>query len=428
MTHPTDQIEAYLTGGLTPQERAAFEDHVAGCPACTAAFDEATRSDTMLAGLFSSARPVPGFEDRVIQRLRVRPSRPSRPIVHPMVRRAAVGIAASLLLGGIGFVGTAKMDGKTGGFALFGGESARVKSVSNLRQIGLAMLMYQRKGNSLDHYNDQVAYGRRAFDSKAASIWDMQESSDRAVKDAQAQASSAQNELTKQLREVNSGISQSNPVAVDRRDAISARNPVEMPRLHESLERGEQSLHEWAEGAQRSEGDVSRRGFAGRGGARGTSAYPQDQSDSVLLPDDEGGSGPPAKVAVAPDTSGVKLDKISEVDRRTTLTYAKPAELNKNFGEQLGRENWAMKASDGKGQNLQTFGYYANSTGLGVNGAVDGRFGRGDAKKLSSASDSEVLYAVVPNQPANAPAAGVVAGKTELSDSATFGSKVQTNF
>ncbi|MDB5290219.1 MAG: hypothetical protein JWL69_1460, partial [Phycisphaerales bacterium] len=79
---------------------------------------------------------------------------------------------------------------------------------------------------------------------------------------------------------------------------------------------------------------------------------------------------------------------------------------------------------EGKGQNLQTFGYYANGTSLGIHGAVDGRFGRGDEKKLSSASDSEVLYAVVPSGTETR----VVVGKKELSDSATFGSKVQTNF
>ncbi|HWE95277.1 MAG TPA: DUF4349 domain-containing protein [Tepidisphaeraceae bacterium] len=451
MTHPTDQIEAYLTGGLTPQERAAFEDHVAGCPACTAAFDEATRSDAMLAGLFSSARPVPGFEDRVIQRLRVRPSRPSRPIVHPMVRRAAVGIAASLLLGGIGFVGTAKMDGKTGGFALFGGESARVKSVSNLRQIGLAMLMYQRKGNSLDHYNDQVAYGRRAFDSKAASTWDMQESSDRAVKEAQAQASSAQNEVTKQLGEVKSGISQTNPVAGDRRDAISARNPIDASvpsRFFLDLKtqdiaskvftvpssQGDKGFRDHVEFPQGSgSGFKDNPHAASGGGFGGKPAAPIDQYDSVLLPDDDdqvGGSGPPAKVAVAPDTSGVKLDKLAEEGRGTTLTYAVPTDLSRH-GEQLGRENWAMATKDAKqgiDQNSQHFGYYANNTALGVNGKVDGRFGRGDAKKPSSASDSEVLYAVVPNQPANGPATGVNVGKSEFSDLTPALSKAPANF
>src|SRR5579884_2217689 len=101
MIHPIDQFETYLTGGLSDAERAEFEAHLSTCAECTAALEAARTSDQRLIAMFASERPEAGFEDRVIQRFREkqskRLSRLSEPLkIHPMVRRAAIGIAASL--------------------------------------------------------------------------------------------------------------------------------------------------------------------------------------------------------------------------------------------------------------------------------------------------------------------------------------------
>jgi len=109
--HPTDQIESYIAGGVFGEELAAFEAHLAGCESCRAAVDAARAADGSVAKLFAGERPAAGFEDRVIQRLRQRQPRLARPIVNPWVRRAAVGVAASLLLAGIGYAGTVAMNG-----------------------------------------------------------------------------------------------------------------------------------------------------------------------------------------------------------------------------------------------------------------------------------------------------------------------------
>ena len=65
--------------------------------------------DATVNQLFTSIRPTPGFEDRLIQRLKQIPIR--RRLIHPMVRRIAVGVAAGLLVGSIGYVGNAAMNG-----------------------------------------------------------------------------------------------------------------------------------------------------------------------------------------------------------------------------------------------------------------------------------------------------------------------------
>ena len=99
-----DQIAAYVAGGLDASERAAFESHLSNCPECAARLHEAQRADREMTELFGDARPIPGFEDRVVQRLRMGgKNRWSWPILHPMVRRVASGVAAVLVLGAIGY-------------------------------------------------------------------------------------------------------------------------------------------------------------------------------------------------------------------------------------------------------------------------------------------------------------------------------------
>src|SRR5688572_17911784 len=79
-----DRIAAYLAGGLEGAERSAFEEHRDSCGKCAAELAKASEADRMLAGVFASARPGAGFEDRIVKELRTsRP--PMRLIPHPMV-------------------------------------------------------------------------------------------------------------------------------------------------------------------------------------------------------------------------------------------------------------------------------------------------------------------------------------------------------
>ena len=119
MNHPIDQIEPYITGGLTADERVALEAHVAECPACAIALEEAQSADAAMNDLFAAARPAAGFEDRMIAALRRGGhSRLRRALVHPMVRRVAMGMAASPSAHarrGCGVVGSLAVDASIGG-------------------------------------------------------------------------------------------------------------------------------------------------------------------------------------------------------------------------------------------------------------------------------------------------------------------------
>jgi anti-sigma factor RsiW len=139
-THVVELIEAYLAGGLTPDERAAFDAHVQSCAACDGELAKARQADADLRQLFRAARPTSGFEDRIIQTFRT--TRPSRRIfLHPAVRRTAIGAAAVLMLGAAGVVVQSSIDGNP--ISFFNGV-ARTKVASNLKQIGQAMEMYGR--------------------------------------------------------------------------------------------------------------------------------------------------------------------------------------------------------------------------------------------------------------------------------------------
>lgn len=112
--HVLDQIEAYLSDGLSPEERIAFEAHAASCQTCAAALAEARQADSALRGMFADARPAAGFEDRIIRNLRLAGA-PRRRLIHPMVFRSAAAVAAAVLLTSAGFVvSNMAEEGRTG--------------------------------------------------------------------------------------------------------------------------------------------------------------------------------------------------------------------------------------------------------------------------------------------------------------------------
>jgi len=143
-SHVLEEIEAYLTDGLSPQERAAFETHVANCPTCSAALAEARHSDAALRSMFGDARPSAGFEDRIIRKLRLTGA-PRRRLIHPMVFRSAAAVAAAVLLTSAGVVvSSVAKQGRTGVAWIDQRLDATrdERAASNLRQLGRATQMY----------------------------------------------------------------------------------------------------------------------------------------------------------------------------------------------------------------------------------------------------------------------------------------------
>ncbi|HEX7902000.1 MAG TPA: DUF4349 domain-containing protein, partial [Planctomycetota bacterium] len=93
-------IAAHLAGGLSAEERARLEAHVAGCAECIAEINEAGRFERGLEAAFVPIRPAPGLEERVIRKLRAAP--PTR--TWGLFGRFLTAAAAAGLLGAVGYV------------------------------------------------------------------------------------------------------------------------------------------------------------------------------------------------------------------------------------------------------------------------------------------------------------------------------------
>jgi hypothetical protein len=107
-----ERVAEYLTGGLSPIERAGMEAHAAVCGACAATLQEAMDADRRVERLFVDQRPDAGFEDRIVRKFRLSKGRGmSLRLVHPAVPRAVSGIAAALVLGACGYFASGLIDG-----------------------------------------------------------------------------------------------------------------------------------------------------------------------------------------------------------------------------------------------------------------------------------------------------------------------------
>src|SRR5205814_4262012 len=127
----SEQIAAYIAGGLAREDRARFESHAAECETCAAELNAARQLEEKMSSLFAATLPARDFEDRLIARLRETAPR-LRIHLHPAVKRAAVAAAALLFVGTVGYVANQQMQGGSlPGLALLD----RVKAASNLRQI-----------------------------------------------------------------------------------------------------------------------------------------------------------------------------------------------------------------------------------------------------------------------------------------------------
>src|SRR5947209_7103460 len=90
-----ENLESYSAGGLEPEERERLEQHVASCPPCARALEEARSLDRTMDSLFAGVRPEAALEDRMIRALR-------SPRRRWLDRRVLIVAAAVLLLGVLG--------------------------------------------------------------------------------------------------------------------------------------------------------------------------------------------------------------------------------------------------------------------------------------------------------------------------------------
>ena len=101
-----DRFEALildaLDGALAPADRAALDEHLAGCGACRAFQDEQARLDAALAAAITAPSLSPTFKQQVLSRVDVMSARPARGAlllgILQAIASAASAAAAALLL------------------------------------------------------------------------------------------------------------------------------------------------------------------------------------------------------------------------------------------------------------------------------------------------------------------------------------------
>src|SRR5687767_9493524 len=104
-------LAIYVARGLEGAELSALEAHVASCDVCAAELRELTQLDQEMDMIFAGARPEANLEDRIVRGLWTSgqslkfPVLPRSLRVHPAVWKVAMGVAATLVLGTVGYVG-----------------------------------------------------------------------------------------------------------------------------------------------------------------------------------------------------------------------------------------------------------------------------------------------------------------------------------
>ena len=100
-----ENIETYTAGGLDPGESERLEQHVAACPACTQALEQARSIARAMDGLFQGIRPGTTLEERLILCLRNPRQRHYLPI------KILAAVAAVLFLGMLGWYANGLIEG-----------------------------------------------------------------------------------------------------------------------------------------------------------------------------------------------------------------------------------------------------------------------------------------------------------------------------
>lgn len=87
-----DEIEDWMAGAvceaLSPEEMAAFEQHLAECAHCRALFEEEQKMSTLLTGTISGFRPDHNFERRILEGFRSKTGGNGLRLLHWLVRLA----------------------------------------------------------------------------------------------------------------------------------------------------------------------------------------------------------------------------------------------------------------------------------------------------------------------------------------------------
>jgi anti-sigma factor RsiW len=99
VTHPKDDLTAYLDGALAPARRAEVEAHLVGCAACRAEHARLAVTVTALGALPLPPEPSPFFATRLTARLAAEPAPRAGPLARLLAWRwrlavPAVGLAA----------------------------------------------------------------------------------------------------------------------------------------------------------------------------------------------------------------------------------------------------------------------------------------------------------------------------------------------
>ena len=151
--HVADQVEAYLDEELSPAERVAFDAHIAACELCRAALAESRQIRGHLRAVFSDSQPSAGFENQIIEELRMATSR-RMIFVKPSVRRAAFATAAAVLLVSAGIVVSQSLDVN----------SQQIAVASSMHPAGVASQFFrQARTQDVSNrvFNGPVSGGRR---------------------------------------------------------------------------------------------------------------------------------------------------------------------------------------------------------------------------------------------------------------------------
>ena len=126
-----DNLDAYVTGGLSPQECERVDRHVKSCSECAHLNAEISEMEHLMEGICARVRPDAGLEDRAINRLRRAP----KPRLQWL--RFVAAAAAVVLLGMVGGVvrmlaldGTLPLPGMEQQVAKIGGKDKQKRGIA----------------------------------------------------------------------------------------------------------------------------------------------------------------------------------------------------------------------------------------------------------------------------------------------------------
>jgi len=144
--HIEPNLDAYLAGGLSPDERRDLEQHCDACPACAQQLMEGKQVDQLMNDLFAQTRPDAGLEDRALERMRRKPAK--RYGIMYFVFSAAAVVA----LGIIGAAAQAMVDGVT----KLRMEADGQIQTSELTELHAAAHKYRPRANSTEMQSEKA--------------------------------------------------------------------------------------------------------------------------------------------------------------------------------------------------------------------------------------------------------------------------------